>query len=84
MCTTTHFSMEPITSELKLTRLFAHMPDEAVARLIDRPGMLRGVVDSITRAINVSNAQPNRRGYGEPDLHVGAPCSADPGPDPHR
>ena len=27
--------------------------------------------------------QPGRR-YGQPDLHLGAPCPADPGPDPYR
>jgi rhodanese-related sulfurtransferase len=34
--------MEPVTSKLKRARLFAHLPDDAVARLIERPGVSTG------------------------------------------
>jgi rhodanese-related sulfurtransferase len=34
--------MEPVTSKLKRARLFAHLPDEAIATLIERPGVMRG------------------------------------------
>jgi rhodanese-related sulfurtransferase len=34
--------MEPVTSKLKRARLFAHLPDDAVAGLIERPGVTTG------------------------------------------
>ena len=34
--------MEPVTSKLKRTRLFAHLPDEAIADLIEQPGIKKG------------------------------------------
>ncbi len=34
--------MEPVTSKLKRARLFAHLPDDAVAGLIERPGVATG------------------------------------------
>jgi rhodanese-related sulfurtransferase len=34
--------MEPVTSKLKRTRLFAHLPDEAVASLVEHPGVTSG------------------------------------------
>jgi rhodanese-related sulfurtransferase len=34
--------MEPVTSKLKRARLFAHLPDDAVASLIERPGVATG------------------------------------------
>lgn len=34
--------MEPVTSKLKRTRLFAHLPDEAIADLIEQPGLKKG------------------------------------------
>lgn len=40
--------MEPITSKLKRARLFAHLPDEAVASLIEQPGIASGAAgDSV-------------------------------------
>jgi rhodanese-related sulfurtransferase len=35
--------MEPVTSKLKRTRLFAHLSDEAIAGLIEQPGVTKGV-----------------------------------------
>jgi len=34
--------MEPVTSKLKRARLFAHLPDDAIASLIERPGVTTG------------------------------------------
>jgi rhodanese-related sulfurtransferase len=34
--------MEPVTSKLRRTRLFAHLPDEAIVELIERPGIASG------------------------------------------
>src|SRR5262245_39721989 len=34
--------MEPVTSKLKRARLFAHLPDDAVAGLIEHPGVATG------------------------------------------
>lgn len=34
--------MEPVTSKLKRTRLFTHVPDDAIAELIEHPGVKRG------------------------------------------
>jgi rhodanese-related sulfurtransferase len=34
--------MEPVTSKLKRARLFAHLPDDAVAGLIEHPGVTSG------------------------------------------
>jgi rhodanese-related sulfurtransferase len=34
--------MEPVTSKLKRARLFAHLSDEAIAGLIEAPGVARG------------------------------------------
>jgi len=34
--------MEPVTSKLKRARLFAHLPDDAIARLIEHPGVTTG------------------------------------------
>jgi rhodanese-related sulfurtransferase len=34
--------MEPVTSKLKRARLFAHLPDDAVAGLVERPGVATG------------------------------------------
>lgn len=34
--------MEPVTSKLKRTRLFAHLPDEAIADLVGSPGVTTG------------------------------------------
>jgi rhodanese-related sulfurtransferase len=34
--------MEPVTSKLKRTRLFAHLPDEAIASLVEQPGVASG------------------------------------------
>lgn len=31
-------AMEPVTSKLKRTRLFAHLPDDTIAGLIDQIG----------------------------------------------
>ena len=35
-------TMEPITTKLRRTRLFAGLPEEAVVALIERPGLARG------------------------------------------
>jgi rhodanese-related sulfurtransferase len=35
-------AMQPVTSKLKRTRLFAHLPDDAIAALIEHPGVTRG------------------------------------------
>ncbi len=43
-------AMEPVTSKLKRTRLFAHLPDDAIARLIDRPGVATGAAGDIVKA----------------------------------
>jgi len=41
--------MEPATSKLRRTRLFAHVPDESLAELIDDPGIMRGeALDRVT------------------------------------
>jgi CRP-like cAMP-binding protein len=42
--------MEPVTSKLKRTRLFAHLPDDAIARLIERPGVATGAAGDIVKA----------------------------------
>jgi rhodanese-related sulfurtransferase len=34
--------MQPVTSKLKRARLFAHLPDEAIASLIEHPGVTSG------------------------------------------
>jgi rhodanese-related sulfurtransferase len=34
--------MEPVTSKLKRTRLFAHLTDDAIATLVEHPGIKRG------------------------------------------
>lgn len=34
--------MEPVTNKLRRTRLFAHVPEEGLARLISDPGVVRG------------------------------------------
>jgi len=34
--------MEPVTSKLKRARLFAHLPDDAVASLVEHPGVSTG------------------------------------------
>lgn len=34
--------MEPVTSKLKRARLFAHLPEGALAELVARPGVMRG------------------------------------------
>jgi rhodanese-related sulfurtransferase len=34
--------MEPVTSKLKRTRLFAHLPEDAIASLIEHPGVTTG------------------------------------------
>jgi len=41
-------TMEPITTKLRRTRLFAGLPEEAVVALIERPGLARGAAgDSV-------------------------------------
>jgi rhodanese-related sulfurtransferase len=42
--------MEPVTSKLKRTRLFAHLPDEAIASLIERPGVAKGNAGDVVKA----------------------------------
>jgi rhodanese-related sulfurtransferase len=42
--------MEPVTSKLKRARLFAHLPDEAVAGLIESPGVSTGATGEIVPA----------------------------------
>ncbi|MBX9592371.1 MAG: cyclic nucleotide-binding domain-containing protein [Hyphomonadaceae bacterium] len=42
--------MEPVTSKLKRARLFAHLPDDAIASLIERPGVARGQAGDIVKA----------------------------------
>jgi len=36
-------AMEPVTAKLKRTRLFAHLPEDAILALIERPGVLSGI-----------------------------------------
>jgi rhodanese-related sulfurtransferase len=43
-------AMEPVTSKLKRTRLFAHLPDDVVAGLIERPGVTRGAAGDVVKA----------------------------------
>jgi rhodanese-related sulfurtransferase len=42
--------MEPVTSKLKRTRLFAHLPDDAIAALIERPGVVTGKPGDVIKA----------------------------------
>jgi rhodanese-related sulfurtransferase len=42
--------MEPVTSKLRRTRLFAHLPDDAIAGLIERPGVTTGAAGDIVKA----------------------------------
>ena len=42
--------MEPVLSKLKRTRLFARLPDDAIARLIERPGVMTGRVGEAINA----------------------------------
>ena len=60
--------------------------DPATIKLMGYPQPLRGHVDSIARAINVANAQPNQRRsrHGQPDLHLGAARATHSGSHPHR
>ena len=55
-----------------------HVGDPAEIKLMGYPEILHGHVDSIARAINVANAQPNGQGVanGQSDLHLGAPGAA--------
>lgn len=43
-------AMEPVTSKLRRSRLFAHLPDDAIASLIERPGVASGAAGDIVRA----------------------------------
>ena len=63
-----------------------HVGDPATIKLMGYPQIVRGHVDSIARAINVANAQPERAGrrHGQPDLHLGAARPAHSGAHPHR
>jgi rhodanese-related sulfurtransferase len=42
--------MEPVTSKLKRARLFAHLPDDAVASLIESPGVRTGATGETVEA----------------------------------
>ena len=42
--------MEPVTSKLKRTRLFAQLPDEAIADLIEQPGVAKGAAGDVVPA----------------------------------
>ena len=57
-----------------------HVGDPVEITLMGYRQIVRGHVDSIARAINVANAQPNGQGVAtvESDLHLGAPCPAAP------
>src|SRR6185295_17219382 len=43
-------AMEPVTSKLRRTRLFSHLPDDAIAGLVERPGVARGEAGDIVKA----------------------------------
>jgi CRP-like cAMP-binding protein len=42
--------MEPVTSKLRRTRLFAQLSDDAIASLIERPGVARGEAGETVKA----------------------------------
>ena len=43
-------SMEPITNKLRRTRLFAHLPEDGLSDLVDRPGVATGDVPAVLPA----------------------------------
>lgn len=43
-------AMETVTSKLRRSRLFAHLPDDAIASLIERPGVATGAAGDIVKA----------------------------------
>ena len=60
--------------------------DQARIKLMGYSQIVRGHVDSIARAINVSNAQPNSQGVADVNpifMGAGLPC-AHPGARPYR
>ena len=63
-----------------------HVGDPTRIKLMGHGETLRGHVDSIARAINVANAQPNhsRGRQRQSDLHVGASGPAHPGSHSYR
>ena len=59
--------------------------DPAQIKLMGYSQIVRGHVDSIARAINVANAQPNNQGVANVNpSSLGAPGPAHPGPHPYR